>query len=135
QCRNSVQGPSLIVDERGYLCSRKDLSASGCCHSDGETTHRYNCESCQVNNCCSIYENCVSCCLDPKQKELLREVLNVWRTAPNVILKSITDQFELCLTKCRTSSKSVWHENSYKDNKYKHCFGLTSPEFAPFNRN
>lgn len=26
--------------------------------------------------------------------------------------------------------QSVWHENSYKDKTFKHCFGLTGPEFA-----
>lgn len=49
----------------GFVCSRKDLSASGCCHSSGESTKRYECSDCQNNNCCSIYEHCVSCCLNP----------------------------------------------------------------------
>ncbi|KXJ29046.1 UPF0454 protein C12orf49 homolog [Exaiptasia diaphana] len=131
QCRNSVQGASLIVDDRGFVCQRKDLSASGCCHSHGESTKRFFCESCLINNCCGIYEDCVSCCLDPKKKTLLLEGLNLWRSGTNVIFKTVKDQFELCLTKCRTSSKSVWHENSYKDRKFKHCFGITSPEFSP----
>lgn len=37
----------------------------------------------------------------------------------NPIYSSVTDHFELCLTKCRTSSLSVQHENSYKDPNYK----------------
>ena len=49
----------------GFVCNRKDLSASGCCHSGGESTKRYECRYCQNNNCCSIYEHCVSCCLNP----------------------------------------------------------------------
>ena len=49
----------------GFVCDRKDLSASGCCHSGGESTRRYECTDCQSNNCCSIYEHCVSCCLSP----------------------------------------------------------------------
>ena len=49
----------------GFVCNRKDLSASGCCHSGGESTRRYECTDCQSNNCCSIYEHCVSCCLSP----------------------------------------------------------------------
>ncbi|XP_031564975.1 UPF0454 protein C12orf49-like [Actinia tenebrosa] len=133
QCRNSVQGAFLIVDERGFVCKRSDLSASGCCHSDGDSTKQFYCGNCQMNNCCSVYEHCVSCCLDPKKKLLLQEVISIWRASPNVIYKSVKDQFEFCLTKCRTSSKSVWHENSYKDRRYKYCFGLTPPEFAPFN--
>ena len=49
----------------GFVCSRGDLSASGCCHSSGDSTKRYECSDCQNNNCCSIYEHCVSCCLNP----------------------------------------------------------------------
>lgn len=49
----------------GFVCNRKDLSASGCCHSGGESTRHYECTDCQSNNCCSIYEHCVSCCLSP----------------------------------------------------------------------
>ena len=26
--------------------------------------------------------------------------------------------------------QSVWHENSYKDRRFKHCFGLSGPDFA-----
>ncbi|KAJ7387045.1 hypothetical protein OS493_004009 [Desmophyllum pertusum] len=129
-CRNSIQGALLIVDERGFVCSRKDLSASGCCHSRGESTKRYECTDCQNNNCCSIYEHCVSCCLNPDHKNLLEQILNFGSSVPNVISKSVSDQFELCLVKCRTSSKSVWHENSYKDKTFKHCFGLSGPDFA-----
>lgn len=129
-CRNSIQGALLIVDERGFVCNRKDLSASGCCHSAGESTKRYECRYCQNNNCCSIYEHCVSCCLNPDNRRLLEQILILGSSVPNVISKSVGDQFELCLVKCRTSSKSVWHENSYKDKTFKHCFGLTGPEFA-----
>jgi len=129
-CRNSIQGAVLIVDERGFVCERRDLSASGCCHSSGETTRRYECTDCQNNNCCSIYEHCVSCCLNPDNKSLLEHILNLGSSVPNVISKSVSDQFELCLVKCRTSSKSVWHENSYKDKRFKHCFGLSGPDFA-----
>lgn len=130
-CRNSIQGALLIVDERGFVCQRKDLSASGCCHSTGESTHRYKCIDCLSNNCCSIYEHCVSCCLNPKNRKLLEQLLSLDSlTVRNVISKSVSDQFELCLVKCRTSSKSVWHENSYKDKTFKHCFGLNGPDFA-----
>lgn len=129
-CRNSIQGALLIVDERGFVCNRKDLSASGCCHSGGESTRRYECTDCQSNNCCSIYEHCVSCCLSPDNKNFLEQILKLGSSVPNIISKSVKDQFELCLVKCRTSSKSVWHENSYKDRRFKHCFGLSGPDFA-----
>ena len=28
--------------------------------------------------------------------------------------------------------QSVWHENSYKDKTFKHCFGLSGPDFATY---
>lgn len=40
-----------------------------------------------------------------------------------VMTESTDDSFEFCLAKCRTSSSSVKHENSYPDPRYKHCHG------------
>ncbi|KAK2574125.1 SREBP regulating gene protein [Acropora cervicornis] len=127
--RNHIYSSNIL--KKGFVCQRTDLSASGCCHSSGESTQRFECLDCLSNNCCSIYEHCVSCCLNPRNKKLLEQVLQLDSlTVPNVISKSVSDQFELCLVKCRTSSKSVWHENSYKDKTFKHCFGSSGPEFA-----
>lgn len=70
-CRNSVQGKVLIVDDRGYVCSRTDILSSGCCNTDSETTKRYSCETCKDNGCCSIYEYCISCCLHPDKKKFI----------------------------------------------------------------
>lgn len=39
-----------------------------------------------------------------------------------IFLSSISDHFEFCLTKCRTSSHSVLHENAYKNPLAKYCF-------------
>lgn len=65
-CKNSQQGVSLIVDERGFLCSRDDLKSTGCCNIQAENTHIYYCETCDpASNCCEVYEHCVSCCLNP----------------------------------------------------------------------
>ncbi|VDN19653.1 unnamed protein product [Gongylonema pulchrum] len=35
---------------------------------------------------------------------------------------SATDQFELCMLKCRTSSNSVHSENKYKSERLKYCY-------------
>lgn len=126
-CRNSVQGKVLIVDDRGYVCSRTDILSSGCCNTDSETTKRYSCETCKENGCCSIYEYCISCCLHPDKKNLLQSVLGKASETFNVLFASVTDHFELCLAKCRTSSQSVQHENSYRDPRAKHCYGETPP--------
>ncbi|XP_068633248.1 SREBP regulating gene protein [Battus philenor] len=126
-CRNSVQGKSVMVDDRGYVCQRKDILKNSCCNPDAEATTRYSCESCKDNNCCIIYEYCVSCCLDPSKRDMLEIVLSKLSAEENVLFRSLTDDYELCLTKCRTSSHSVLHENSYKDPAHKHCFGDEPP--------
>ncbi|KAG8234489.1 hypothetical protein J437_LFUL014609 [Ladona fulva] len=104
-CRNSVQGKS-------------------------ENTKRYACDTCKENGCCSIYEYCISCCLDPNKKNILQGVLGKASETFNVLFASVTDHFELCLAKCRTSSQSVQHENSYRDPRAKHCYGETPPVAA-----
>lgn len=65
QCRNSIQGKTLLTDELGYVCERKDLLVNGCCNVNAPSTRQYICKSCLANGCCSIYEYCVSCCLQP----------------------------------------------------------------------
>lgn len=64
-CRNSEQGVDLIADERGFICLRDDLLLTGCCNIKADKTHLYSCESCNEDHCCEIFENCVSCCLNP----------------------------------------------------------------------
>lgn len=122
-CRNSVQGKTLIADERGYLCHRSDLQSGGCCNPDGKATSKFNCNECNLKSgCCLVYEHCISCCLLPDKQHLLKTILRKALETYNPIYSSVTDHFELCLTKCRTSSLSVQHENSYKDPNYKHCY-------------
>lgn len=64
-CRNSVQGKVLIVDDRGFVCQRTDLQSSGCCDLDAVGSKLHSCETCNLSGCCTIYEYCVSCCLNP----------------------------------------------------------------------
>ncbi|XP_050544011.1 SREBP regulating gene protein [Daktulosphaira vitifoliae] len=117
-CRNTVQGKELVADDRGYICQRNDLLANNCC---GITEKRYLCESCNTDGCCMVYEHCVSCCLDPQKKKLLQKVLGKASETFRILFAAINDHFELCLAKCRTSSQSVQHENTYlKPNK--HCY-------------
>ncbi|ENN77923.1 SREBP regulating gene protein [Dendroctonus ponderosae] len=126
-CRNSVQGRVLMVDDRGFLCTRSELLSSGCCNSELQTVIQYTCETCNPKQCCGIYEYCVSCCLHPDKKELLEAILKKATEQNNILLASASDHFELCLAKCRTNSQSVVHENSYRDPSAKHCFGETVP--------
>ncbi|XP_046353667.2 SREBP regulating gene protein-like [Haliotis rufescens] len=127
-CRNSVQGKHLLVDERGYVCERRHIGPGSCCDIRGSSTRRYQCESCLSNGCCTVYEFCVSCCLQPDKKTLLRRILREASNEPFNLFSLVSDHFELCLAKCRTSSQSVQHENSYRDPKAKFCFGENPPD-------
>ncbi|XP_020709013.1 SREBP regulating gene protein isoform X2 [Athalia rosae] len=82
-CRNSIQGKALIVDERGLVCTRSEVLPSGCCSTEVLTLlngnpnqseaptplsvkrERYSCLTCNAEGCCAIFEYCVSCCLHP----------------------------------------------------------------------
>ncbi|RXN07082.1 UPF0454 C12orf49-like protein [Labeo rohita] len=90
QCRNSIQGKSLLTDELGYVCERKDL-------------------------------------LQP----LLERFLNRAAEGFQNLFTAVEDHFELCLAKCRTSSQSVQHENTYRNPQAKYCYGESPPELLP----
>lgn len=49
----------------GYVCERSDMMKNSCCDPEADSSKKYCCETCKDNNCCVVYEHCVSCCLDP----------------------------------------------------------------------
>ena len=49
----------------GFVCSLDHLQSSGCCDNSSPNSKRFNCLNCLSIGCCSLYEDCVSCCLDP----------------------------------------------------------------------
>lgn len=65
----------LIVDDRGFVCARKDVLPTGCCkfhieknknNDELNTTMKIknnSCDTCTSQGCCEVYEYCVSCCL------------------------------------------------------------------------
>ncbi|XP_041456805.1 SREBP regulating gene protein-like isoform X1 [Lytechinus pictus] len=127
-CRNSRQGKIFVVDEKGYVCSWKDLLANGCCNPEAKSSSIHNCNGCSKNGCCVNYERCVSCCMHPEKEHVLQDMLGKASHTFRLLFQSVADHFELCLTKCRTSSQSVQHENTYRDPDAKHCYGETQPE-------
>ncbi|XP_018926221.1 SREBP regulating gene protein [Cyprinus carpio] len=131
QCRNSIQGKILLTDELGYVCERKDLLVNGCCNVNAPSSSQYVCKSCLANGCCSVYEYCVSCCLQPDKQPLLERFLNQAAISFQNLFTSVEDHFELCLAKCRTSSQSVQHENTYRNSQAKYCYGESPPELLP----
>ncbi|XP_072026615.1 SREBP regulating gene protein-like [Amphiura filiformis] len=133
-CRNSVQGRVLLVDEKGYVCKRNSVLASGCCDSEAEGSKQHSCDGCLGNGCCGIYEYCVSCCLQPDKEIVLQGVLGKASNTFKLLFQSVADHFELCLTKCRTSSESVQHENTYRDPSAKYCYGESPPDLMPPSR-
>ena len=129
------------------MCRRDDLQGNGCCHPNVTHTIQYACSECNADTgCCKLYEHCISCCMDPTkvrchsnvfksvsyvwftlQKPVLMKVLNEAKSLKNILLLSVSDHFELCLAKCRTSSSSLQHENSYINPVNKHCFTKERP--------
>jgi hypothetical protein len=127
-CRNSVQGIKLIVDDRGFVCKREDLLKTGCCNLESPHTRLHFCDTCNDQNCCEIYEYCVSCCLDPEKVPDLEKLIAEATDRQNLLYSSTNDHFEFCLAKCRTSSHSLKHENKYRDVQHRFCYGKTTPD-------
>jgi len=65
----------------GYICERKDLLVNGCCNVNVPSTKLYSCDSCLPNGCCSVYEYCVSCCLQPSKVRGLSFAFQLWLNA------------------------------------------------------
>lgn len=122
-CRNTIQGPHLITDSRGHVCSMAEIDvATNCCTNEKQL---YSCATCNnEQHCCTVYEYCVSCCLAPSNRELLKQSFAQRKTEH--LYKHVNTVFQYCSTRCRTSSKSVVFENKYKTN-LKHCFGIIDP--------
>lgn len=70
-CRNSVQGKVLLVDDRGFVCNRPDLLFTGCCDVETNSAKLYSCDTCNDHGCCTIYEHCISCCLNPDKVTII----------------------------------------------------------------
>jgi len=122
-CRNSMQGKYIVTDDKGFVCKRENIQGNGCCDKINNLG-RYSCQDCDTNTqCCQEYEFCISCCLRKEQRPELQDFLKQAAENNNVLFVSVSDHFELCLAKCRTSSTSVKHENTYRNKKKKYCYG------------
>jgi len=135
-CKNTAQGKLFITDNKGHVCTRDVLnSVTGCCPESKDTNiDRFSCNSCEKpRNCCSIYEFCVSCCLNPSENSALhrRSYTSISQSASPALreLYKIEDDFEFCMAICRTSSRSVINQNKFKS-QYKYCFSDSGPEIS-----
>uniref|UniRef100_F7G1F5 SREBP regulating gene protein n=1 Tax=Monodelphis domestica TaxID=13616 RepID=F7G1F5_MONDO len=129
--RGSHVGDGKDPGSASYVCERKDLLVNGCCNVNAASARRFWCDGCLANGCCGAYEYCVSCCLQPSKQLLLERFLNQAAAAFQNLFMAVEDHFELCLAKCRTSSQSVQHENTYRDPIAKYCYGENPPELFP----
>ncbi|EQC35961.1 hypothetical protein SDRG_06703 [Saprolegnia diclina VS20] len=127
-CKHTAETTAFITDARGATCSRESLLPSGCCPVAASTV-TFSCTSCNVAapHCCSEYERCVSCCMSPDHREILRHfLLHANPAHPVYGAPHHLSVFGFCAFRCRTSSASVQHQNSYRSTK-KHCYGLHRP--------
>jgi hypothetical protein len=117
-CRNTLQGLSSITDSLGFFCPRENLDyKTGCC-TNGE---RYSCQGCNLEDqCCTEYEHCVSCCLDPRHEAAVLAP-RTKRFTRNSDGGTWPDAWEYCSGLCRTHSRSTVHENAYISTRH-HCF-------------
>ncbi|GAQ77643.1 hypothetical protein KFL_000020040 [Klebsormidium nitens] len=121
-CEHSRQGRHLVVDDTGFVCSRASFNGtSGCC-MEQNVRDRFACTSCDPDrHCCSQYEYCVACCMDPL-KTSLEDALSA-PIAHQPSAKPFDTVFALCQSRCRSNSDSVVHENAYKSDLH-HCYSL-----------
>ncbi|KAL1803016.1 hypothetical protein ACET3Z_031663 [Daucus carota] len=121
-CRTTVQGRYLLSDDKGYVCDALSLDPqSRCCHGKSE---QYSCHGCNLGlNCCNSYEYCVSCCLNPTKTQ--EDVAIKTKIAKPITAGTYSSVFDYCTGRCRHSSESVIHENTYYSD-FHHCFGLPS---------
>jgi len=129
-CEHTQQGKHYITDDKGGVCKWKDLNPITSCCRDYSVTkiQPFSCEHCnRTIACCSVYEFCVSCCLDPAKEDLRNEVQQVL-DAKSLGFEDFSSlsPFEYCRAICRTSSKSIYSQNQYR-NDDKYCYSLDAP--------
>ena len=110
KCRNTVQGRSHLLDEKGWLCTLDSIDwETGCCPPARAAEEQYSCRSCEPDiSCCTVYEHCVGCCLKPSndgQRKAAMAAARHKKTFEKAVAAG--DDFEFCRASCRTSSMSI----------------------------
>lgn len=62
-CENTIQTKIYVTDSKGHSCLREELDNFQCCPKNSP---QYSCNACK-GDCCTQFENCVSCCLNPSK--------------------------------------------------------------------
>jgi len=118
-CENTASGRWRIADNSGRVCSRTELDHStGCCPRSVEP---YTCETCsELDDCCASYENCVSCCMYPKN-EAMKRMADTFIGLNKPETGKWQNSFDFCTGQCRTTSRSTENENAYIGDRH-FCF-------------
>ncbi|OWZ10869.1 hypothetical protein PHMEG_00016198 [Phytophthora megakarya] len=119
RCENTVQGVRLLTDSMGYVCTRAQLDKvkPGCCNETDASPPRikqYTCDRDRVHNGATV-------------TGIRRDFLT--HADPNHPVYSDSSEitvFQYCQYRCRTSSASVQHQNSYRSNR-SFCYGIHRP--------
>lgn len=148
-CDHTVQGPFLVADDLGRVCRIDELGLyNGCCPPSEE----YLCQSCAMvalevsaalqsnvtrpdeaaehwSTCCTAYELCISCCLDPRHTDRVADSagqsLDIAAAHENKssIFSKTTTAFEVCSAMCRFSSASLVEDKYFQHPHLRYCFG------------
>jgi hypothetical protein len=61
KCKSRI-GRTFMTDNEGFFCKTDEINSISNCCDEKSTRKRYLCDSCSnQHQCCSVYENCVSC--------------------------------------------------------------------------
>lgn len=134
-----------VVDSKGQVCDLSRVGRGGCCISRNPTAEifgPFSCKTCDIDAaCCTSFPFCVSCCLNATDSVLFgpeygqqgagggksnREIVEAQMDPKHVYNLDLNDRFAICGLKCRTSSRSVVHQNRYRSD-WKFCYGYREP--------
>jgi hypothetical protein len=139
-CRNSRQGKNWIVDDRGRVCHRREVTSTGCCLQNDVPHPCHECRPFLTNQqsleiigtgplsvevfalttqevSSSQHSTALfTCCTE-------FEICVSCCYRSNQLYNDLSDIFDFCMTTCRTNSCSIVHQKVYLLPKSKHCFG------------
>eukprot|EP00300_Choanocystis_sp_HF-7_P007893 c15568_g1_i2.p1 GENE.c15568_g1_i2~~c15568_g1_i2.p1 ORF type:complete len:193 (+),score=16.70 c15568_g1_i2:42-620(+) len=128
-CRNTGIGLDLVTDNHGRTCHPSDLTQDECCNPnlpfsnkpiERTSTSLHSCQTCDpATSCCESFPYCVACCMSEPQR------LSLANSVPDRVVHlyaSLHSVFDVCQIVCRTNSRSVVFETTFKQPKTRHCY-------------
>lgn len=131
---------NLSADSKGSVCPFENLLENSCCKVEFDS--KPACSACdEQSSCCSVYENCVGCCILNIKEMLEKHGGNIKLPFSYLFdrdMSALISQyqsviqipFDWCELRCRTSSRSVVQQNRYRSN-LKHCYGTNDSPLLP----